>query len=209
MAEADSPTPSKLLPDKIHRAVRPGMPCSGCRRRTPAKAFSRRVVARLPGRRDRAARPHPSAHRTPRTHHARRPGRRRLGGGPDPPARLDDWIVHLDSFPVGDDTVLIACGENDHFALLVVPPHTTADAARVAMARAVDADNITSTAPHRPCSRHRLLRVDSVNPPQRPFARERWARRPPREKAEEEGPDASGGSCAPVEVRARLPGLMP
>ncbi|MET9587537.1 hypothetical protein ABZY10_31470 [Streptomyces sp. NPDC006539] len=34
-------------------------------------------------------------------------------------------------------------GHNDHFALLVVPPDTTADAAREAMARAVRADNIT------------------------------------------------------------------
>ncbi|AZM87910.1 hypothetical protein [Streptomyces sp. W1SF4] len=34
-------------------------------------------------------------------------------------------------------------GRNDHFALLVVPPDTTADAAHEAMARAVRADNIT------------------------------------------------------------------
>ncbi len=61
------------------------------------------------------------------------------------PTRLviDDRIVHLDSDPVGDDTVLITRGHNDHFALLVVPPDTAADAAREAMARAVRADNIT------------------------------------------------------------------
>ncbi|MET9605150.1 DUF5994 family protein [Streptomyces sp. NPDC006512] len=61
------------------------------------------------------------------------------------PTRLtvDGRVVHLDSDPVGDDTVLITRGDNDHFALLVVPPHTTADAAREAMARAVRADNIT------------------------------------------------------------------
>ncbi len=64
------------------------------------------------------------------------------------PTRLviDDRIVHLDSDPVGDDTVLITRGHNDHFALLVVPPDTTADAAREAMARAVRADNITRAA---------------------------------------------------------------
>ncbi|WP_423833598.1 DUF5994 family protein [Streptomyces manipurensis] len=64
------------------------------------------------------------------------------------PTRLviDDRIVHLDSDPVGDDTVLITRGHNDHFALLVVPPDTAADAAREAMARAVRADNITQAA---------------------------------------------------------------
>ncbi|MEU0399137.1 DUF5994 family protein [Streptomyces sp. NPDC006197] len=61
------------------------------------------------------------------------------------PTRLviDDRGVHLDSFPVGDDTVLITRGDKDHFALMVVPPDTEADAARTATARAVHADNIT------------------------------------------------------------------
>ncbi|MFG2148852.1 DUF5994 family protein [Streptomyces sp. NPDC048696] len=59
---------------------------------------------------------------------------------------IDGQVVHLDSDPVGDDTVLITRGHNDHFALLVVPPDTTADAAREAMARAVRADNITQAA---------------------------------------------------------------
>ncbi|MDX3525003.1 DUF5994 family protein [Streptomyces sp. ID05-39B] len=64
------------------------------------------------------------------------------------PTRLviDDQVVHLDSDPVGDNTVLITRGNNDHFALLVVPPDTTADAAREAMAHAVRADNITDAA---------------------------------------------------------------
>ncbi|MEV4437467.1 DUF5994 family protein, partial [Streptomyces sp. NPDC049577] len=61
------------------------------------------------------------------------------------PTRLviDDRVVRLDSFPVGDDTVLITRGENDHFALLLVPPDAAPDAARAAMARAVRADNVT------------------------------------------------------------------
>lgn len=42
--------------------------------------------------------------------------------------------------------VLITRAHNDHFALLVVPPDTTADAAREAMACAVRADNITQAA---------------------------------------------------------------
>ncbi|MEU5160595.1 DUF5994 family protein [Streptomyces sp. NPDC020875] len=64
------------------------------------------------------------------------------------PTRLvvDGRVVHLDSDPVGDDTVLVTRGDNDHFALLVVPPDTTEDAARQAMARAVSADNITEAA---------------------------------------------------------------
>ncbi|MFD9452439.1 DUF5994 family protein [Streptomyces sp. NPDC059985] len=64
------------------------------------------------------------------------------------PARLviDEQVVHLDSDPVGDGTVLITRGHNDHFALLAVPPDTTAGAAREAMARAVRADNITQAA---------------------------------------------------------------
>jgi hypothetical protein len=39
------------------------------------------------------------------------------------PTRLivDDRVVHIDSFPVGDDTVLITRGERDHYSLLVVP----------------------------------------------------------------------------------------
>ncbi|MFE7901742.1 DUF5994 family protein [Streptomyces sp. NPDC057424] len=61
------------------------------------------------------------------------------------PTRLviDDRVVHLDSDPVGDDTVLITRGHNDHFALLLIPPDATPAAARTAMARAVRADNIT------------------------------------------------------------------
>ncbi|MFF4578131.1 DUF5994 family protein [Streptomyces sp. NPDC001389] len=64
------------------------------------------------------------------------------------PTRLviDGQVVHLDSAPVGDDTVLVTRGRNDHFALLVVPPDTAAATAREAMARAVRADNITPAA---------------------------------------------------------------
>lgn len=61
------------------------------------------------------------------------------------PVRLivDDRVVHIDSFPVGDDTVLITRGDRDHFSLLVVPPHATQEAARAAMAQAVRANNVT------------------------------------------------------------------
>ncbi|MHC6627157.1 DUF5994 family protein [Streptomyces globosus] len=64
------------------------------------------------------------------------------------PTRLvvDDRVVHLDSFPVGDDTVLITRGDNDHFSLMVVPPAADPEAARTAMARAVRADNASQAA---------------------------------------------------------------
>ncbi|MFI7501319.1 DUF5994 family protein [Streptomyces sp. NPDC049687] len=56
---------------------------------------------------------------------------------------VDDRVVRIDSFPVGDDTVLITRGDQDVFSLLVIPPHVTPEAARAAMAQAVRADNIT------------------------------------------------------------------
>ncbi|GAA2928096.1 hypothetical protein GCM10010478_31110 [Streptomyces erythrogriseus] len=57
---------------------------------------------------------------------------------------IDGRVVQIDSFPIGDDTVLITRGGNDLFSLLVVPPHTAADAARAAMAAAVRAGSQTS-----------------------------------------------------------------
>ncbi|UXY28153.1 DUF5994 family protein [Streptomyces sp. HUAS TT20] len=56
---------------------------------------------------------------------------------------VEDRVVHIDSFPVGDDTVLITRGDQDVFSLLVVPPDAAPEAARAAMAQAVRADNVT------------------------------------------------------------------
>ncbi|KUN78590.1 DUF5994 family protein [Streptomyces griseoruber] len=56
---------------------------------------------------------------------------------------VEDRVVRIDSFPVGDDTVLITRGDQDVFSLLVIPPHATPEAARAAMAQAVRADNVT------------------------------------------------------------------
>ncbi|MCT4352178.1 DUF5994 family protein [Streptomyces sp. Je 1-79] len=146
MAESDTPTPSKLLPDEIHRAVKPGTALLRLQT-TPAREGvldgawwprSRNIATELP-----ALIQALTTHLGPIT----RVGLD-AGAWEKVPTRLvvDDRVVRLDSFPVDDDTVLITRGENDHFALLVVPPRTTADAARVAMARAVDAENITSAA---------------------------------------------------------------
>ncbi|WP_457031044.1 DUF5994 family protein [Kitasatospora sp. P5_F3] len=64
----------------------------------------------------------------------------------DVPARLvvDGRSVHINWYPVGDDTVIITRGDRDHFALLVVPPRASLDAAHAAMARAVEAGGTDS-----------------------------------------------------------------
>jgi hypothetical protein len=54
---------------------------------------------------------------------------------------VDDRVVHVDSFPEGDATVLITRGDQDLFSLLVIPPDTSPEAARAAMAQAVAAGN--------------------------------------------------------------------
>ncbi|RKT05561.1 hypothetical protein BX286_3561 [Streptomyces sp. 3211.6] len=146
MAESDAPTPPRLLPDEIHRAVKPGtallrLQTTHSREGVLDGAWwprSRNVAAELPDLIQAL-----TAHLGPIT---------RVGLDRDAweevPTRVvvDDRLVHLDSFPVGDDTVLITRGDNDHFALMVVPPDTTPEAARDAMARAVRADNVTQAA---------------------------------------------------------------
>ncbi|KOU81450.1 hypothetical protein ADK94_26350 [Streptomyces sp. XY593] len=143
MAASDNPDPSKLLPDAIHQAVKPGAALLRLQTTQSRQGLldgawwprSRNVTIELP-----ALITALTAHLGPIT---------RVGldtsTWQDVPTRLviDGQVVHLDADPVGDDTVLVTRGHNDHFALLVVPLDTTADAAREAMARAVRADNIT------------------------------------------------------------------
>ncbi|MEV7775968.1 DUF5994 family protein [Kitasatospora sp. NPDC086791] len=64
----------------------------------------------------------------------------------DVPARLvvDGRSVHIDRYPVGDDTVIVTRGDRDHFSLLVVPPQASREAALAAMARAVEAGGTDS-----------------------------------------------------------------
>ncbi|GAA3031665.1 DUF5994 family protein [Kitasatospora albolonga] len=59
----------------------------------------------------------------------------------DIPSRLviDGRPVHIDTYPVGDDTVIITRGDRDHFSLLVVPARASQGAALAAMARAARA----------------------------------------------------------------------
>ncbi|WP_425578510.1 DUF5994 family protein [Streptomyces gulbargensis] len=153
-------TPPHLLPDAVHEAVGPGS--------APLRLVTTRTRQRLldgawwPRMREVEREIPPLV-----TALAARLGPiSRVGldtsawDGIPPRLVIDGQVVHLDSFAVGDDTVLITRGDNDHFALMVVPPGTAPEAARAAMARAVDADNVTQAAeissPHSPAApRHR------------------------------------------------------
>ncbi|MGP4003807.1 DUF5994 family protein [Streptomyces sp. 8N706] len=142
MADSDPPVP-KLLPDAVHQAVKPGtallrLETTHAREGVLDGAWwprSRDIGAELPSLIAAL-----TEHLGPVT---------RVGldasAWEELPTRLiiDDRVVHIDSFPVGDDTVLITRGDRDLFSFLVVPPHATPDAARAAMARAVRADNVT------------------------------------------------------------------
>ncbi|MFD3591017.1 DUF5994 family protein [Streptomyces sp. NPDC058683] len=147
MPDTDLPhTPPLLLPDAIHQAVKPGTALLRLETKRSREGLldgawwprTRDIETELP-----ALISVLTGHLGPIT---------RVGVDASAwnglPTRLviDNQVVHLDSDPVGDDTVLITRGDNDHFALLVVPPDATADAAREAMARAVRADNITQAA---------------------------------------------------------------
>lgn len=147
MADSDIPhTPPLLLPDAIHRAIKPGTALLRLETTRSREGLldgawwprTRDIETELP-----ALIRVLTGHLGPIT---------RVGvdasawNGLPPRLVIDDQVVHLDSDPVGDGTVLITRAHNDHFALLVVPPDTTTDTARDAMARAVRADNITQAA---------------------------------------------------------------
>ncbi|MFE9355810.1 DUF5994 family protein [Streptomyces olivaceoviridis] len=142
MTSSDTPPVPRLLPSGVHEAVRPG--CALLRLEPTASREgvldgawwprSRDVGAELPALLSALI-----AHLSPVT---------RVGldtaAWEGLPTRIavDGRVVHIDSFPVGDDTVLITRGDRDVFSLLVVPPDTAPDAARAAMAQAVRADNV-------------------------------------------------------------------
>ncbi|MEV0982071.1 DUF5994 family protein [Streptomyces sp. NPDC049915] len=141
MSGSDSPPVPRRLPSGVHEAVGPG--CALLRLETTASREglldgawwprSRNIGAELPALLSALV-----AHVGPVT---------RVGldtaAWEGLPTRIvvDDQVVHIDSFPDGDDTVLITRGDRDIFSLLVVPPDATPDAARAAMAQAVRADN--------------------------------------------------------------------
>jgi hypothetical protein len=141
MTDSDRPHRARLLPDAVHEAVRPGiallrLETTHDRRGILDGAWwprSRNIATELPGLIAAL-----TEHLGPVT---------RVGLDADAwdelPTRMtiEDRIVHIDPSSVSDDTVLISRGSQDHFCLLVVPPHATPDAARAAMAEAVRADN--------------------------------------------------------------------
>jgi hypothetical protein len=143
MSDSDAPRVTRLLPDAVHRAVRPGtavvrMATTHDRRGVLDGAWwprSRDIAAELP-----ALISALTEYLGPIT---------RVGLDADAWERLPtrmtigDRVVHIDSSPVGDDTVLVTRGERDLFSLLVVPPHAAPDAARAAMTEAVRADGAT------------------------------------------------------------------
>ncbi|MGW3132505.1 DUF5994 family protein [Streptomyces sp. NPDC001076] len=143
MSDSGSSRVTRVLPDAVHQVVKPGtavvrLDTTHDRRGVLDGAWwphSRDIAAELP-----ALISALTEHLGPIT---------RVGldaGAWDAlPTRLivDGRAVSIDSFPVGDDTVLVTRGEQDHFSLLVVPPHATPEAARAAMAKAVRADNVT------------------------------------------------------------------
>ncbi|MER5810020.1 DUF5994 family protein [Streptomyces sp. NPDC002033] len=147
MADSDTPRPAPLLlPDAIHQAVKPGT--AVLRLETTHSRTGILDGAWWPRSRD-IATELPALIKV-LTEYLGPVTRVGLDAGAwnGLPTRLviADRVVHIDSDPVGDDTILITRGRADLFALLVVPPDTTPDAARTAMARAVRADNITQAA---------------------------------------------------------------
>ncbi|WP_406835081.1 DUF5994 family protein [Streptomyces sp. AHU1] len=140
------PAPPRLLPDEVHRAVGPGTAL--LRLETTGSRQSLLDGAWWPRSRDVEREIPPLI--TALSEHLGPIARVGLDASAwnGIPTRLvvDDRVVHLDSFPVGDDTVLITRGDNDHFSLMVVPPDTMPEAARTVMARAVLADNVTRAA---------------------------------------------------------------
>ncbi|OYP20281.1 hypothetical protein CFC35_22800 [Streptomyces sp. FBKL.4005] len=143
MTSSDTPPVPRRLPSGVHEAVRPG--CALLRLETTESREgvldgawwprSRDIGAELPALLSALV-----AHLGPVS---------RVGLDASAweglPTRIvvDDHVVHIDSFPVGDDTVLITRGDRDIFSLLVVPPDAALDAARAAMAQAVRVDNVS------------------------------------------------------------------
>ncbi|QYX78599.1 DUF5994 family protein [Streptomyces akebiae] len=139
MADSDSPRVTRLLPDAVHRAVRPGTVVVRLETTHDRQGVldgvwwprSRDIAAELPSLISAL-----TEHLGPVT----RVGLdREAWEGLPTRMTIDDRVIHIDSFPVGDDTILVTRGEQDLFSLLVVPPDATPDAARAAMAEAVRA----------------------------------------------------------------------
>ncbi|MFF7309790.1 DUF5994 family protein [Streptomyces sp. NPDC008137] len=143
MADSSSARTTRLLPDAVHQAVRPGtavvrLETTHDRQGVLDGAWwprSRDIAAELPGL---------ISALTEYLGPVTRVGLD-AGAWEGLPTRMtiDGRVVHIDSFAASDDTALITRGERDLFSLLVVPSHATPDAARAAMAEAVRAGSVT------------------------------------------------------------------
>jgi hypothetical protein len=137
MPDPDSAPPAGLLADGAHESLRPGtallrLTTTHERRSILDGAWwprSRNLAAELPGL---------ISALTERLGPITRIGLDSAAWD-DMPTRMsvDDRVVHIDVFSVGDDTALVTRGDQDHFSLLVVPPDASPDAARAAMTEAV------------------------------------------------------------------------
>jgi hypothetical protein len=141
MPDPDSPPPAGFLADGVHESMRPG---TALLRLTTTHERggildgawwprSRNLTAELPGL---------ISALTERLGPITRIGLDSAAWD-EMPTRMtiDDRVVHIDVFSVGDDTALVTRGDQDYFSLLVVPPDTPPEAARAAMAEAVRTDN--------------------------------------------------------------------
>ncbi|MFI1165079.1 DUF5994 family protein [Streptomyces sp. NPDC020801] len=143
MAVSDSPPPAGFLANGVYESLRPGTALLRLTTTHDRQAVfdgawwprSRNPGAELPGL---------IAALTERLGPITRVGLDR-DAWDELPTRMtvDDRIVHIDAFAVGDDTALVTRGAQDHFSLLVVAPDTPVPAARAAMAAAVRTGNIT------------------------------------------------------------------
>ncbi|MET9395068.1 DUF5994 family protein [Streptomyces sp. NPDC006624] len=143
MTGTDTPTVSRRLPSGVHEAVRPG--CALLRLETTDSREGVLDGAWWPRSRDFAV--ELPALLTALVDHLGPVTRVGLDSAAweGLPTRIvvDDRVVHVDRFPVGDGTVLITRGDQDVFSLLVVPPDAAPEAAHAAMAQAVRADNVS------------------------------------------------------------------
>jgi hypothetical protein len=141
MPDSDPTPPAGLLADGVHESLRPGtaflrLTTTHDRQSVLDGAWwprSRNLTAELPGL---------ITALTERLGPVTRIGLDSAAWD-ELPTRMtvDDRVVHVDAFPVGDDTALVTRGDQDLFSLLVIPPEAPPEAARAAMAEAVRADN--------------------------------------------------------------------
>ncbi|MBZ9645235.1 DUF5994 family protein [Streptomyces sp. PSKA30] len=141
MSDSDVSRPAGMLADGVHESLRPGtallrLTTTHERRGILDGAWwprSRNLTAELPGL---------ISALTERIGPVTRIGLDSAAWD-ELPTRMtiDDRVVHIDAFSVGDATALVTRGDKDYFSLLVVPPDTPPEAARAAMAEAVRTDN--------------------------------------------------------------------